>query len=1351
MTDPIERLISQLQRLSTPSPASSSSLRLSNSSLPELTGSDNYHAWEEKVEALLDSNGLWKVNPQNPRLSSPADHKDARSTIVLSIHNSLIHVYDKVDSAPVIWFKLKELYDSKSNARAVQQLFSLVNFGFSNSRDKWPDDFVRARSLVTKLKSSLGEATLSIDNLAPLLLLNVFPKSLLPLKVAIENGDTIPDLNLLESKMQNNSSAPVMHHANAVRQASNNKFMNKYKENPCQVCVAKGVTRTWHEPYSKYCAFASLNKGAAVSTYLELSFPCLLDSGASVSMTPNLSLLSDIEEKESIIFLADARPILSTHCGILKLSVTLQIHCLYVQTLETTLVSVAQVVEKGCTVSFKNTKWFIHNNHTNICGSNDFGNGEPKCSLTWLGLHSRLGHPSLGSVQRTAAQYGIIPTGDIHDIPSCKSCIRAKSSRGTFCLRDQNHRIQPGKAISFDICYVGPPDRFSNRHLLIGEDLASKYVWCIPIQSRDAAATEIILILKQLQNQFGAFPHTVRTDNEFNNAELLDFIHGNGIQQELTVPYTSAQNGACERTIQTIMGLGRACLAESGMSQDLWTAACQHATFGWNRTTSKLTGISPYEGLFGRQPDLKLLIPFGQHCFIHVLPHQRSSKLSDRAVPGIIIGYCVNRKGYEVIYDLDSAEVHVVAVQDVVISRTKLLFPSIESTSQSTELPNTVTSITFDNTGSYSDDNHPPLVHSTTEDEVSDISALNSSVTSSSESSNYNNELPVAVLTDSDEASSRIIAEQIRSSIHPLNIIPGERSTRSTRNLNFLNFAQHNPRVHSEEQRIEHAFMVLSKRSESSPSIPLSYKQSQLSPDRVRWAAAQTKELDAMKHFHVYDVVELPGGKQHIPTKWVYDLKPQTHTAELLYKARLVVLGCKQRQGVDYSETFAPVVRFSTLRIVLALSASFDLNVHHMDVSNAFLNADLTDEVYLKLPEGYRLSDQHKNLKTPVWRLRKALYGLKQSPRLWHQEVDLYLVSYGFVPSKLDPCLYTMGSLLSNNVLCVLLFVDDLLICGHEVTSLAKFKSAISSKYRMKDLGEAHRFLGFEIARNRSKKLLTISQASYITEILASTDLSEIGTVTSPMDRRVRLTSYSGQATAGEITEYQRLVGCLNYLVVGSRPDLAYAVNIVSKFSCNPSSEHLLAVQKIMKYVSLTQHYAIRYHSEVAGVFQPTAYCDANHGGQVKNNLSIPPRSQSGMIFLMAGGPVIWKSSRQSETAANSYIAEFKALMKATAKARFLFELLYELKLPVQPITIHQDNQSVIATAKTFSQTQLDFCNTEYHVIKEHIERNMITLIYCPGSLMIADALTKGSFGPGISKFCCDIGLCPNGGSVDIT
>ena len=431
--------------------------------------------------------------------------------------------------------------------------------------------------------------------------------------------------------------------------------------------------------------------------------------------------------------------------------------------------------------------------------------------------------------------------------------------------------------------------------------------------------------------------------------------------------------------------------------------------------------------------------------------------------------------------------------------------------------------------------------------------------------------------------------------------------------------------------------------------------------------------------------MDLPSGCKALGSKWVFKRKLKPDGSVEKYKARLVVQGFRQKEGLDFFDTYSPVTRITSIRILIAIAALRNLEIHQMDVKTAFLNGDLEEEIYMKQPDGYVVPTQENK----VCRLVKSLYGLKQAPKQWHAKFDNVMMSSGFKINECDKCIYFKET--PNGYIMVCLYVDDMLIIGSDNNIIKQTKNLLSSKFDMKDLGLADVILGIKITR--TSEGIILSQAHYAEKILDRFKNYSNGTAKSPVDPQLHLTKNSGDGISQ--LEYARVIGSLMYLTNCTRPDLAHSINVLSRYTSNPGHSNWKGITRVLNYLRYTQSYGLHY-TRYPAVLE--GYSDANWIADSKNS-----KSTSGYVFTVGGAAVSWKYSKQTLQARSTMESEFIALDKAAEEAEWLRNFLEDIPMwekPVPALVVHCDSQSAIARAR----------NSMYNGKSRHIRRRHKTI-----------------------------------------
>ncbi|KAG8501219.1 hypothetical protein CXB51_003321 [Gossypium anomalum] len=426
---------------------------------------------------------------------------------------------------------------------------------------------------------------------------------------------------------------------------------------------------------------------------------------------------------------------------------------------------------------------------------------------------------------------------------------------------------------------------------------------------------------------------------------------------------------------------------------------------------------------------------------------------------------------------------------------------------------------------------------------------------------------------------------------------------------------------------------------------------------------------------------------------------------------RKVIGGFSQKYGLDYLETFAPVAGLDTIRLLIALAAQKQWKIHQLDVKFAFLNGFLEEEIYIDQPQGFVVSGKEQM----VYRLKKALYGLKQAPRAWYARIDTYLVSLGFNRSASEPTLYVKKNE-AKIQLIVSLYVDDLLVTGGDQHMLAVFRAKMKDMFEMSNLGLMTYFLGMEVQQAHSE--IFLGQKTFAAKILSKLSMENCKTTSTPMAVRAKLSSQEGYEQVSE-TDYSSLVGCLLYLTT-TRPDIMYAVSMLSRFMHCCNKQHLQAAKRVLRYIKGTLSYGLKF-SRSEGL-KLIGYSDSDWAGS-KDNM----KSTSGYAFTLGSAMFCWSSKKQSIVAQSTAEAEYVVAARAVNQAIWLRKILSDLNLYQKEATkIFCDNKSAVAIAKNpIFHGRTKHFSIKLHVVREMEQAREIELVHCNSEDQVADIFTK--------------------------
>eukprot|EP00249_Psilotum_nudum_P036016 c6174_g1_i1 orf=1483-3276(+) len=516
----------------------------------------------------------------------------------------------------------------------------------------------------------------------------------------------------------------------------------------------------------------------------------------------------------------------------------------------------------------------------------------------------------------------------------------------------------------------------------------------------------------------------------------------------------------------------------------------------------------------------------------------------------------------------------------------------------------------------------------------------------------------------------------------------------------------------------------------------ISLEEALSGPEALSWQQAMEAEYQSLMDNGTWQLVPAPPNRKLVTCKWLLHKKLHVDGTVSRYKARLVTRGFTQVPGMDFKETFSPVLRITSLRVLIAIATLFRFHLHQMDVRTAFLNGDLQEEIYMAQPPGYT-SVQHPN---HVCRLLKSLYGLKQSPRQWYQRFHQCMVTLGYARFQSDANVYSRHT--TSVLLFLAIYVDDILLLSNSQTALATAKDELHSSFSMADMGPLHYCLGIQVLQEPSKGFIRISQESYIQSLLQRFNLSLCKGVETPLPTSLKL-NQSDQSSAlptdmGSFP-YSNILGSIRYLVTCTRPDICFATNLLSHFMKAPTRIHIQYLKQLLRYLQHTKDYGIYYYTSLP---MPTpslvGYSDADWGGD-----QATLQSTSGYVFLLVGGAMSWQSKKQERVTLSSTEAEYVAMTLALKEGIWLKHFLMETTLfPDQPLLLHCDNMSTIMLARNLKHSKkTKHIAMKLQFIRELIQEGSIDLSHVRTDQQWADFLTKSIPKAKHCESCKQLGL----------
>jgi hypothetical protein len=492
---------------------------------------------------------------------------------------------------------------------------------------------------------------------------------------------------------------------------------------------------------------------------------------------------------------------------------------------------------------------------------------------------------------------------------------------------------------------------------------------------------------------------------------------------------------------------------------------------------------------------------------------------------------------------------------------------------------------------------------------------------------------------------------------------------------------------------------------------------------QVEWKKACYEELESLRQRHVFELTELPPGRKAIKNRWVFDIKTDGRK-----KARLVAKGFSQVEGIDYDEVFSPVVRFETVRIMFALAALSGWHISGLDVKTAFLYGKLDEEIYMEQPEGFKIKGQERK----VLRLRRAIYGLKQAALAWWRELANSLKDMGFNRLYSDAGIFICRH--SNGTFAIIVaYVDDVLFVGPSQSFIQSKKKLFMAKWECRDLGDCKEFLRMRITRK--DRSIYLDQCSYLEKVIERFGMTNAKYARTPLPVGYIPTPNQGEVNPQMRTQFQQIIGSLLYIMLGTRPDIAFAVTKLAQFAANPSKEHLDKAKYVLRYLAGTAKYALVYKG--ASNKGLIAYTDSDYAAD-----PVKRRSTTGYLFKLANGIISWQSRAQKTIALSATEAEYMALSDCSRQAVWIQNIFTELGLQVRPTQICADNEGGIFIASNpVQERRTKHIDVRFHYVRDLIEQKRIDVVWVPTDENPADMFTKNLGHIKFEKFRNMLGL----------
>ena len=1198
----------------------------------------SYEESEYLASNIEKADGKYNLNSDQKKLDYSCKGK-----ILSSVSDAVLVKIHNIDTALDMWKYIQDTYKNKKHISDQQLCYNLLTKCLQKSNLEEMSKFIDQEMI--RMKDIKMEKTF----IACLMLSFKKPehKNLIP--ELFRDKDLSLDKLMSTIDIVNDTSIGEIISVNAAQIV-------------CDNCKKPGHNKQSCNRFCKHCKtedhFTSnckniLNKN--ISTY---NF-AIIDSGASHHCFKNTNGIISLKKLK----LPDGKTYSLKNIGNMNFN-NIQLNNVYsCPELSLNIISISQLAKNGYKIIFNNNECVIYKNNNIIYKTTEKNglyyitqkNVENTIQINNFDIiHQRLGHISNQAIKNL----------NLKNIPkiqtiSCETC-----SLSNLTYSNPNKKAKQVKKdnildlIYLDLWYAPKEVKeLSKYHYFISfTDSFSRYSILYFLESKNEVLDMFKLYKVKVENKHNRKIKSINMDfgGEFTSKVFIEYLDKNGIEYNIAPTNKHQFNGVAERLNRTLLNKIRALKNQCGISYSYWTYIAKYANLITNIINTKALkkNQNPYLLWHKKQPSTDLMRIFG--CLAIAKKINTTNKLDNQGIRTIFIGISENFKSYNLL-NLETKKIINRYVKEVKFDET--IFPNLS----------------FDNDDGDNEDNEenindqkitskpaPILIEikeekeeeEEVEEEVEDEEEEEEVEEKEEEEVEEEEVVEDKEIKDSYnkklEHHSLLNNQQIAEKLKLLGYDTSTSKASDLRNLyeveyiNSKDFANINAMNISEDHY-----------------IPKNYFQAINCNERNHWIKAMEEEYNALLENNTWSLVDKVNQSNIINSIWIYSIKLDSSGNINRYKARLVANGKNQVNGIDYNETFSPVVSGTTIRLFIQMALSKNYKIIQMDVSTAFLNGTVDSTIYMSQPIGFQNGDNK------ICLLNKSLYGLKQAARIWYITLSEKLKEYGLKKSQNEPCLFY------NNNIFVLVYVDDILITGTN-TKVKHLQQYLNSQFKMKDLGNLNYYLNIHFDYINEGQIL-IHQEQYIKKLLNDYGMFDCNSVTTPI-----VNGDNEDSEEIDKTKYEEILGKLNYISRISRPDIAFTISRLYSYVKKPTKHNWSMIKRLLRYLKGTIKQGIII-SKPSNNNEIKTYTDASFAS--KNDLLNNIKSMSGYIIFNNNTPISWKAKQQKSNALSTMEAEIYAATDGIKETIWIKRLLQEIYPDIKSnnIPIYIDNQAAIA------------------------------------------------------------------------